>query len=125
VGTAALGFGLGFHGFADDWRLGTYSGLQPDILVLDRSYREFQQSFEWAEPRVSEHAFTTLTSRYHLARCYGSYWIFQRGDASAIELAEIERLPRGNRTAKLFELLHEDFERRTKTPFTKAPDIAQ
>lgn len=126
AGTAALGFGLGFHGFADDWRLGTYSGLQPDLLVLDRSYREFQEVFERSEPRVFAHAAATLTSAYHLSRCYGTYWIFERGNPGPIEFDEVDREPRGNRARKLFQLLHENFERKTQIRESRmAPDKGQ
>jgi hypothetical protein len=52
VDTAALGFGLNFSGFKDDLRLGMYSGLDPDILVIDRTYRQFTTFFEKDEDPV-------------------------------------------------------------------------
>ncbi len=78
VGTAALGFGLGFHGFRDDWRMGQYSGLDPDVIVMDRSYRWCAKWFEDDEPTVFAHVAATLTGTHRLASRYGSFWIFER-----------------------------------------------
>ncbi len=78
VGTSALGFGLGFHGFADDWRLGLYSGLKPQILVLDYSYRDFAKYYTVYEPKVLTHYFSTLTANYRLSSRFDQYWIFER-----------------------------------------------
>ena len=78
VGTSALGFGLGFHGFADDWRLGLYSGLKPQILVLDYSYRDFAKYYTVYEPKVLTHYFSTLTANYRLSKRFDQYWIFER-----------------------------------------------
>ena len=66
VGTAALGFGLGFHGFEDDWRLGKYSHLDPDVIAVDRAYRGFAKAFEEKEPGVFSHIVSILTTRYRL-----------------------------------------------------------
>jgi Dolichyl-phosphate-mannose-protein mannosyltransferase len=78
IGTAALGFGLGFDGFHDDVRLGMYSGLNPDVLVIDRSYRFFYRIMEHDEPPVFEHVATMLAATYRLKAQHGSFWIFER-----------------------------------------------
>jgi dolichyl-phosphate-mannose-protein mannosyltransferase len=78
VGTSALGFGMAFSGFTDDAREGKYSGLAPDVLVIDRSYRLFASIFEEKEPKVFTHIVDTLTSHYYLASRHGSFWIFER-----------------------------------------------
>jgi len=78
VGTAALGFGMGFSGFKDDVRLGMYSGLNPDVVVVDRSYQFFWKIIQHDEPPVFAHIATTLASRYRLAARYGSFSIFER-----------------------------------------------
>lgn len=79
VGTAALGLGLNFAGFKDDVRLGMYSGLDPDVLVVDRSYRHFAEFFEKDEPPVYHHIIETLSgSRYRLETEHGSFVIFKR-----------------------------------------------
>src|SRR5579871_407508 len=79
VGTAALGIGLDFAGFKDDVRLGMYSGLHPDIFVVDRSYRHFAEFFEKDEPTVYQHIVETLSGKgYRLAAEHGSFSIFER-----------------------------------------------
>ncbi len=81
VGTAALGFGMGFSGFKDDLRLGMYSGLNPDVLVVDLAYRNFARYLEKDEPAVFAHIVTTLSSGYRLVAQHGSFWIFERAPA--------------------------------------------
>jgi hypothetical protein len=111
AGTAALGFGLGFQGFADDWRLGLYSGLKPDVIVLDRSYREFTRRFETDEPRVFSHVVAMLTSDYRLSARYGTFWIFERVPAEVgkpapwLDISGIGLKERGKRAEYLFEQL--------------------
>jgi hypothetical protein len=78
IGTAALGFGMGFRGFKDDVRLGMYSGLNPDVIILDRAYRYFSGFYKQDEPSVFEHIVTTLSTRYTLTAQHGSFWIFER-----------------------------------------------
>jgi hypothetical protein len=111
VGTSALGFGAGFQGFADDWRLGLYSGLKPDVVVLDRSYREFTRRFETDEPLVFAHVLTTLTSDYRLSARYGTFWIFERAPAAQgksapwLDTSGIGLKEKGKRAEYLFEQL--------------------
>jgi len=78
VGDAALGFGLAYNGFHDDVRLGMYSGLSPDVLVIDRAYRMYAGYYAMEEPAVFDHIVTLLTRRYRLASQHGSFWIFER-----------------------------------------------
>jgi hypothetical protein len=80
VASSALGFGVGFHAFRDDARLGMYSGLNPDVIVVDRYYVLMARIFEKEEPKVYSHVVTALTSDYRLSRNHGSFWIFERID---------------------------------------------
>jgi hypothetical protein len=109
VGTAALGFGLGFTGFEDDWRLGLYSHLAPDVLVMDRSYRYFTEQFERDEPLVFSHVVNTLTVQYHLARRFGTFWVFERASAfstpQVIDVSGIAMKEKGKQAEYLFEQL--------------------
>jgi 4-amino-4-deoxy-L-arabinose transferase-like glycosyltransferase len=112
VGTAALGFGLNFHGFKDDIREGTYSGLTPDVLVVDRSYRNFAGLFEKNEPHVFAHVVATLSTSYRLGAQHGSFWIFERVPSAAgskagswIDVAKIETVPKGKRAEYFFRLI--------------------
>jgi hypothetical protein len=112
VGTAALGFGMGFEGFNDDVRLGMYSGLDPDVVVMDRSYRHFTGFFEEDEPQVFEHIVRTLSTKYRLAAQHGSFWIFERAQlgeqgkpVSWIDVRGIETLEKSKRADYLFRLI--------------------
>ncbi|HEX5228208.1 MAG TPA: glycosyltransferase family 39 protein [Bryobacteraceae bacterium] len=87
VGDAALGFGLDYGGFHDDVRLGMYSGLSPDVVVIDRAYRMYAGYYAIEEPAVFNHIVTLLTRDYRLEAQHGSFWIFTRvpaGQGTAI-----------------------------------------
>ncbi|HEY3743558.1 MAG TPA: glycosyltransferase family 39 protein [Bryobacteraceae bacterium] len=107
VGTVALGFGLGFTGFQDDWRLGEYSHLKPDVLVLDRSYRDFASRFEKDEPQVFLHIVSTLTTNYELKKRFGTFWIFERvSNPTGRELLDVKDIAmkeKGKQAEYLFE----------------------
>lgn len=105
MGTAALGFGLDFVGFSDDWRLGVYSSLAPDVIVLDRSYRQFLRDFEIQEPVVVARALRTLTTDYRLSTAFGSYWIFERVHGDGGPAIDTSGLTNGGRAELLFEHL--------------------
>ncbi len=126
VGTAALGFGLGFQGFEDDWRLGKYSHLEPDILVMDRSYRGFTKMFEDKEPLVFSHIAKTLTSRYRFSERFGTYWIFERVSSShanqAFDISPVARQEDRDKALHLFERL-EKFAQSNGIDETKEPLI--
>jgi hypothetical protein len=108
VGTAALGLGLDFSGFKDDVRLGMYSGLNPNILVMDRSYRHFAGLFEKDEPQVFHHIVETLSQRYRLTAQHGSFWIFERlpsGTAPWIDFSNVDSIETSKRAEYFFRLL--------------------
>jgi hypothetical protein len=112
LGTAALGFGLHFSGFKDDIREGTYSGLAPDVLVVDRSYRQFAGMFEKNEPKVFAHIVVMLASTYRLAAQHGSFWILERVPPGAngdvlpwIDVEEIQTVEQGKRAEYFFRLM--------------------
>jgi hypothetical protein len=109
LGTAALGFGLGFSGLKDDARLGMYSGLTPDVLVLDRAYRLYANFYAAEEPAVFDHIVTLLSSKYRLASQHGSFWIFERRpDADArpwVDTSKLENIDKVRRAQDLFRLI--------------------
>jgi riboflavin transporter FmnP len=109
VGTAALGFGLGFTGFEDDWRLGLYSHLDPDVVVMDRSYRYFTEQFERDEPLVFSHVVSSLTTNYHLAGRFGTFWVFERASppstTQVIDVKAMAMKEKGKQAEYLFEQL--------------------
>lgn len=113
VGTAALGFGLDFAGFHDDIREGAYSHLEPDILVLDRSYRTFAQRFETAEPGVFSHIVTMIPAQYRLVSKHGSFWILEHvppstggKTASWLDPRELDKVRKGGRADYFFNVLY-------------------
>jgi hypothetical protein len=111
VGTASLGFGLGFYGFTDDWRLGISSHLKPDVLVLDHSYRQFEQDAEDREPFLLTQVVTALTSTYRLSHRYGSFWVFERPPANGslprpwLDTSGLKLQKSGKKARYLFTLL--------------------
>jgi hypothetical protein len=105
----AMGFDTKFEGFSDDWRLGLYSGLKPDVIVMDRGYRDFLRAYEKDEPAVFTHVLVILTTRYRMTARYGPYWFFERlgpGDPPpAIDLSGINQIRKGRRAEYLFRQL--------------------
>lgn len=83
LGDSALGFGLDYSGFRDDLRMGMYSGLSPDIVVIDRAYRMYAGYFAGEEPAVFQRIVTLLSTQYRLASQHGSFWIFEKLPAGA------------------------------------------
>ena len=112
IASSSLGFGTTFTGFADDARLGMYSGIDADVVVVDRVYRVFTQTFEKEEPEAFSYILKTLTTRYRLVKQDGSYWIFERAPQSpdsvqipSVDLRKIETAPKERKAQRLFELL--------------------
>jgi len=52
IGSAELGFGLGFDRVKDDANLGYYSGRQPDFIVMDPNYRAHLAELARTRPAV-------------------------------------------------------------------------
>jgi hypothetical protein len=109
VGSTFLGAGLGFSGFRDDTRLGMYTGSKPDIIVMDRSYRYFNELFAEEEPAVFDHVASTLTSQYRPAFLHGSFWIFERVPSSNappwLDIGKLSLQPAAEKADYLFEAL--------------------
>lgn len=122
VGTAALGFGLGFTGFEDDWRLGEYSHLNPDVFVVDRSYRYFTKIFEREEPSVFSHVVNTLTVKYRLTKRFGTFWIFERATPASPPLGFDVRDIAMKEKGKQAEYLFEQIERSADTAAVKTSE---
>ena len=116
VGTSALGFGVGFQGFRDDARLGLYSGLDPDVVVFDRSYQWFAHLFAVEEPGVFVHVARTLTSKFRLTAKCGSFWIFEREaqPVAGIDLKTLAVKKKREQADYLFEWIEQYAERRSQ-----------
>ena len=112
LGTVALGYGMDFSGFQDDSRLGMYTNFEPDVLVLDRSYRMFAGYFSNDEAQVFDYIVRTLSARYRLARQHGSFWIFERVRPGAdgelvpwVDVGQIQTVEESKRAGDFFRLL--------------------
>lgn len=64
MGSAELGFGLGFDNVTDDHYLGYYTGTQPDFIVVDGNYRGFLQAYRQREPEIYRYIQSLLAERY-------------------------------------------------------------
>lgn len=123
VGTAGLGFGLAFQGFLDDSRMGKYSGIHPDVLVVDRSYRFLARNLAETEPDVFKHIIEVLSTQYRFAAQHGSFWIFERVQPAGtvtpwLDVRKVEATQKTQRAAYFFRLIFDtckmrDLERST------------
>ena len=74
MGSAELGFQIGFDRLTDDTRLGFYSGKRPDLVVVEEIYEGWFRKHEAREPAVYRHVQGTLAGarkvfdngRYHV-----------------------------------------------------------
>ena len=62
IGTAELGFQVGFDRVSDDTRLGYYSRKRPDLIVVEQIYEGWFRKHEVREPDVYRHVRTTLAA---------------------------------------------------------------
>jgi hypothetical protein len=62
IGTAELGFEVGFDRVSDDTRLGYYSRKMPDLIVVEQIYDGWFRKHEVREPDVYRHVRTTLAA---------------------------------------------------------------
>jgi hypothetical protein len=80
-----IGFGLGFdRNLLDDTRLGYYTGIRPDVIVVEEIYGENFKGWRESEPALADHVARTL-AEYDLVRDQGGYQIYfakrRAGDA--------------------------------------------
>ncbi|HEX8068916.1 MAG TPA: hypothetical protein VF546_03125 [Pyrinomonadaceae bacterium] len=76
MATGDMGFGLGFdRALADDTRLGYYTGLRPDVIVVEEIYAENFKGWRTTEPALADHVARTL-ARYDLVFDRGGYQIY-------------------------------------------------
>jgi len=62
IGSAELGFQVGFDRVRDDTRLGYYSRQQPDLIVVEQIYEDWFRKHQVREPDVYRHVRTTLAA---------------------------------------------------------------
>jgi hypothetical protein len=79
MGSAELGFQLGFSDrLVDDVKLGSVSGKQPDIVVLERRYEDWFGYAKQKEPDTYRHIQKLLGEDLHLVYEQAGYRIYGR-----------------------------------------------
>jgi len=73
MGTAELGFGLGFEKVLDDSRLGYYTRKEPAFIVFDPRYRAILEQFRRERPEIYDYIQALLSRRYHQLYSNGYY----------------------------------------------------
>jgi hypothetical protein len=85
MGSAELAFGLGFDAsLVDDVRLGFHSGRRPQVIVLDRRYREWiHEALPLTEPAAAAHARAVLAEFDRVAAVADYEVLVRRGEGRA------------------------------------------
>lgn len=78
IGSAELGFGLGFDRVKDDANLGYYSGRRPDFIVIDSNYRAHLAELAEARPEVYASLRNMLAAAYSPLYSNASYDVYAR-----------------------------------------------
>ncbi|MBA3439459.1 MAG: glycosyltransferase family 39 protein [Pyrinomonadaceae bacterium] len=77
MGTADLGFGLGFDSnLVDDYQLGYRSGKKPDIFVIEEVYEEAISGNKTHRPQLYYHVMRTLQDEYRLVYDQNFYKVY-------------------------------------------------
>lgn len=78
IGPAELGYELGFDSqLRDDVRLGYYSGLRPQFMVLPAWYRLWFEGAGTRDPALHAYLLSTLDRDYGLVFSRGEYRVYQ------------------------------------------------
>ena len=78
MGTAELGFALGFDRILDDYHLGFYSGKTPQYIVIDPRYQGFLQQLHQQQPELYQYATDLLSTKYRVAYSNGYYTLYEK-----------------------------------------------
>jgi 4-amino-4-deoxy-L-arabinose transferase-like glycosyltransferase len=78
MGSAILGFQLGFDRVVDDVRLGLFSGKRPDFIVIGEPYEEALKDYEAKQTGEYQHIHRLLTEEYKLVYDQELYRIYAR-----------------------------------------------
>jgi len=78
IGSAELGFGLGFDRVLDDANLGYYSGKRPDFIVIDSNYRAHLADLARRQPEVYGSLESMLAGEYRPIYSNSGYSVYAR-----------------------------------------------
>ena len=76
MGSAALGFSLGFDRITDDVRLGFISGKRPKLIVVGETYEGAWKDYEKNEPELYRYILNLTTNTYRPVFSRGTYQIY-------------------------------------------------
>jgi hypothetical protein len=89
MGSAVLGFSLGFDRIIDDVRLGFISGKRSKLIVVGETYEGAFKDYEKNEPEIYRHILNLTTNTYRPVYSGGTYQIYVLNSA-----ADQNQLPR-------------------------------
>ena len=79
MGSAELGFGLGFdRNLVDDIQLGAISGKKPDFIVVEENYSSIFASFKSERPHVYKFINNRLMQEFQPVYSHFDYRIYTR-----------------------------------------------
>lgn len=78
MGSAELGFGLGFDRVLDDANLGYYSGKRPDFIVIDSNYRAHLAELASTRPALYGDLEGMLAGQYRPVYSNAGYSVYAR-----------------------------------------------
>ena len=78
MGSAELGFGLGFDRVLDDANLGYYSGKRPDFIVIDSNYRAHLAELARTRPALYGDLEGMLAGQYRPVYSNAGYSVYAR-----------------------------------------------
>lgn len=78
TGNSTAVFALGFDRLVDDERVGYFSSVQPDFLVLDRFYPIFWQRFGMERPELEQYLRWNVASTYQPVFSNEYYTVYRR-----------------------------------------------
>jgi len=78
IGSAELGFGLGFDRVKDDANLGYYSGRRADFIVIDPNYQAHLAHLAQAQPAVYASLQHLLAGAYRPVYSNSIYTVYAR-----------------------------------------------
>jgi hypothetical protein len=89
MGSAVLGFNLGFDRIIDDVRLGYLSGRRPRLIVVGETYEGAFKDYQKYEPEIYRHILQLTTKEYRLVHNQGTYQVYvQNSVADQKQLTE-------------------------------------
>ena len=78
MGSAVLGFGIGFDRIVDDVRLGFFTGRRPELIVVGETYDGAFRDYEKNEPLIHQHILRLTKKEYSQVYNHKTFQIYER-----------------------------------------------